>query len=182
MIAEMGYLMYQAALAEPSHYNYTTPFHTIMYTVVMFAGAVVLVIGVGLYACVAARDTEASLGPGLRAGIVWGFGLSFILTFVLASYMSGQPSRFVGVPPLDAQTVPLLGWSLDVGDFRPSHFLSLHAMQALPLLGLIVDRNRMAEPLRTIRIAAALYTALTLALFVQALGGLPVVSFVSFTA
>lgn len=174
MTAEMAYLMYQAALAEPSHYNYSTPFHTFMYTVVMFAGALILMSGVGIYAYVAAKDATVDLSPGQRTGVIWGFALSFFLTSVLATYMSGQPSRFVGTPPLDAQALPLLGWSLHVGDFRPSHFLSLHAMQALPLIGWGIDRCRSARPERGVRIAAGLYTALTLGLFVQALAGLPI--------
>jgi len=176
MMAEMGYLMYQAALAEPSHYNYATLFNTIMYTVVMFVGALLLVVGIGIYAVVVAKDADADFSPGLRLGVVWGCALSCGLTLVLATYMSGQPTRFVGAPSFDAQTLPLLGWSLEVGDFRPSHFFALHAMQVLPVLGGVLDRCHIAQPTRHMRIAAALYAALTLGLFVQALAGLPLFS------
>lgn len=177
MFAEMGYLMYQAALAEPSHFNHATPFHAFMYTVVMFVGALLLVTGIGIFGYAAARDTAADLSPGLRAGVIWGFALSFVFTLVLASYMSGQPTRLVGTPPSDPQTVPFLGWSLNVGDFRPSHFLSLHAMQVLPLLGWALDRYGISNPQFMIRMAALLYATLTLGIFAQALLGLPLTAF-----
>jgi hypothetical protein len=80
----------------------------------------------------------------------------------------------VGVPSAGAAEIPLLGWSGQVGDLRPAHFLALHAMQVLPLLGWWLDRR--GQPARkTVWTVAAVYAALTLAVFVQALMGLPLV-------
>lgn len=69
--------------------------------------------------------------------------------------------------------LPHFGWSGVTGDLRPAHFAAFHAMQALPLLGLWLDRRGDRAPLRAVRIAAGLYGALTLAIFAQALMGLP---------
>ena len=66
-----------------------------------------------------------------------------------------------------------MGWSASVGDLRPAHFVSLHAMQALPLLGVWTDRQGKGAGL--VKIAAVVYAAITLALFVQALMGSPLI-------
>ena len=73
-----------------------------------------------------------------------------MLTLVTAGALSSNGGHFVGVPGAGAGTVPLFGWSTSVGDLRPAHFLALHAMQALPLLGWLADRSgwrRVAVPL-----------------------------------
>ncbi len=134
-----------------------------MYTL-MGIGAVALVLGIGVVGVLAWRDRAARFGPALRLGVGLGFVLSAGLTFVIAGYLGGNGSHFVGTPSPGAAAVPWLGWSLEVGDLRPAHFLALHAMQALPLLGLWLDRRWAA---------AAAYAGLTAAVFVQALMGLP---------
>jgi hypothetical protein len=60
-----------------------------------------------------------------------------------------------------------------VGDIRPAHFLALHAMQVLPLVGVWFDRNGFGvQPLRWVALA---YAALTAAVFAQALSELPLI-------
>lgn len=175
LIAEMAYIIYQAALAEASHFNFSTPFHSFMYTTVMFFGALALVAAIGIYGVAAGLDKKANLTPGLRWGVVWGFLLSFVLTVIVAGYMGGQSGHHVGTPSPDAARLPFLGWSGEVGDLRPAHFLSLHAMQVLPLIGWLVDRQGLAHPRVTISAAAVVYTGLTLAIFAQALAGQPLI-------
>ena len=169
-LAEMAYLFVQAARGEASHFNVSTPMHTALYQL-MGVGAVLLVTMPLLVARAAAQD--GTLGRGLRAGIVWGTGLSFGLTLIVAGYMSSQSGHHVGVASDAARALPLLGWSGEVGDLRPAHFLSLHAFQALPLLGLWLDRRGMDA--RLMRGAALLWAVLTLAVFAQALLGLPLI-------
>lgn len=174
-LAEMAYMIFQAAQVQHSHFNLETPFTAFMYTVVMAVGAVSLVAGVGIIGWLAARDTGAQLGDGLRSGVAWGFGLSFILTLIVAGYMSSGTGHFVGLHPDGAPTIPLLGWSGVTGDLRPAHFASLHAMQFLPLLGLWLDRRKRTGQRRIVVIAAFCYAILTLGLFAQALLGMPMV-------
>ena len=174
-LSEMAYMTYQAALAEPSHFNVTTPFNLFMYQVVMAGGAVALVLGVALIGWIAHRDSAADLGDGLRAGIFLGFVLTFVLTVVTAGYLSVNGGHFVGLHPDGAAVLPLFGWSGATGDLRPAHFAALHAMQVLPLLGLLLDRRGDRTPVMKVGIGAALYTALTFALFAQALLGMPMI-------
>lgn len=174
-LSEMAYITYQAALAETSHFNLSTPFNVMMYQVVMAGGAVLLVLSVGLIGGLVKLDRGAALGAGLREGVFLGFVLTFILTMITAGYLSNNGGHFVGIHPDGGPVLPLFGWSGVTGDLRPAHFAALHAMQALPLLGLWLDRRGGQNPVRSVRIGACLYVALTFALFGQALMGLPLI-------
>ncbi|MDZ7906481.1 MAG: hypothetical protein U5N55_12435 [Cypionkella sp.] len=169
---EMIYIAAQAAQGLGSHYNLGDWYHQIMYGL-MGLGAVSLVVGTALVGWVALRDTDARLGSDLRFGVGVGFILSCVLTLITAGALSSMAGHFVGTPPAGAAVIPLFGWSAAVGDLRPAHFLALHAMQAIPLLAWIVQGRSMARG--WIIGGAAAYTALTMALFVQALMGLPMV-------
>jgi hypothetical protein len=174
-LSEMAYMMYQAGRAEASHFNVGTPFHRFMYEGVMAAGAVSLVVGVAVIGWLAKRDRDAELGDGLRTGIWLGFLLTFILTMITAGYLSFVGGHHVGLHPEGAPTLPLFGWSGVTGDLRPAHFAAIHAMQALPLLGLWLDRRGGGNAVRTVRLAALGYSAVTLAVFAQAIMGLPLI-------
>ncbi|GAB5448541.1 hypothetical protein [Gymnodinialimonas sp.] len=174
-LSEMAYMMYQGGRSEASHFNLSTPFNEFMYSVVMAAGAVALVVGVGVIGWLAKRDKDADLSPALREAIWLGFLLTFVLTMIVAGYMSSGSTRFVGVHPEGAPTLPLVGWSGVTGDLRPAHFASLHAMQALPLLALWLERGGQVGSVTTIRWASMGYAAVTLAVFAQALLGLPLI-------
>jgi hypothetical protein len=170
---EMAYIGGRAGSGLASHYAVGTPMEALLYAL-MGVGAVTLVVGIAVIGWLAGRDAAAELGPGLRLGVRWGFAMSAMLTLVTAGYLSSNSGHFVGVPSAGAAVFPLLGWSGEVGDLRPAHFLALHAMQVLPLLGWLLDRR--GKPARkTVHTAAAVYAALTLAVFVQALMGLPLV-------
>ena len=174
-LSEMAYMTYQAALAAPSHFNVATPFNRMMYETVMAGGAVSLVASVALIGWLVKRDQTANLGPGLRAGIFIGFTMTFVLTMITAGWLSVNGGHFVGLHPEGGAVLPLFGWSGVTGDLRPAHFAALHAMQALPLLGLWLDQRGGRNPVRAVRIGAALYGALTFAVFGQALMGLPLI-------
>jgi len=175
MITEMGYMIFQAAQGKASHFNAATPFEAFMYYTVMAAGAVALTLAISVYAWAVWRDRGVALSPGLRAGLLWGFPLSTVLTLVVAGTMSAGTGHHVGMP-LTGAALPLVGWSAEVGDLRPAHFFSLHAMQMLPLLGLALDLGGMARPGRVMAVAGIGYAALTLAVFAQALAGLPLIA------
>ena len=178
-LSEMAYIIYQGARVEASHFNMSTPFHEVMYTVVMAVGAVALVLGVAVIGWVARRDADAALTPALREAVWLGFGLSFVLTMIVAGYMSNNTGHHVGLHPAGAPVLPLFGWSGVTGDLSPAHFLSLHAMQVLPLLALWLDgrddERGDARRVRRVRLAAGGYAVLTLGVFAQALMGLPLI-------
>lgn len=171
-LAEMVYMMYQASRGEASHFNLSTPFNALMYSTVMGLGAVLLVLCIGIIGWLVKRDVDATLSNGLREAIWLGFLISFVLTMIVAGYMSSSTGHFVGTHPEGAPVVPLLGWSGVTGDLRPAHFLSLHAMQVLPLMVLVLQ-GRMS--VSSVRLSAIGYSVLTFAVFGMALAGVPLI-------
>ena len=165
-IAEMAYVIFQAAQAQHSHFNDTTSFHTAMFSL-MGLGAVVLIALPVVIAWCAKRNS--AFGPATQSGIWWGAIISFVLTVIIGGYLGGNGSHFVGNQSNPELALPFFGWSTEVGDLRPAHFLSLHALQVLPLIGLWADRTDQGIPI--IWAAGFIYSALTVALFIQALSG-----------
>jgi hypothetical protein len=172
-LAEMAYIAVQAGRALPSHFYLVTPFYQAMYTA-MAVGATALVFGIAAVGWLACRDSGAAFGPATREGVLWGFTLFALPLLVVAFALGGNGGHHVGVHPAGGATVPLFGWSLVTGDLRPAHFLALHAMQAIPLAGLAADRLGLGR--FWVRVAAAVWLVLTLAVWAQASAGLPLIA------
>ena len=70
------------------------------------------------------------------------------------------------------------GWSTEHGDLRVPHFIGLHAVQALPLLVLLLARAGIgrAQRERLMLIAGPSYAALWVILLIQALRGVPAIA------
>ena len=170
---EMAYIASRAGMGLHSHFAVGTALEALLYSL-MGVGALALVLGIAVIGWLVGRDTEARLGPSLRQGVVWGFGLSALLTLITAGYLSSNGGHFVGVPSAGAAVIPGVGWSAEVGDLRPAHFLALHAMQVLPLMGWWWDRKVLPGRGR-MRVLALVYGLATFAVFGQALAGLPLI-------
>lgn len=170
---EMAYIAAQAARQEASHFNGSSAFHEMMYGL-MGLGATILMVAIAVVGIAGWLDRGARFAPGLRLGLGLGFGLTVVLTSWVAGELAGNDGRYIGVPTEGGPRVPVLGWSMEVGDLRPAHFLALHAMQVLPVAGILVDR--FALPARTTWIVAVLYAILTVLVFLQALQGVPLIS------
>ena len=169
-IAEMTYLFFQAAQAQHSHFNETTSFHSVMYSL-MGVGAVALVAMPVLIAWHAKGDI--AFGPATQLGIWWGAIISCTLTVIVGGYLGSNGSHFIGHQSDPKLILPFFGWSTEVGDLRPAHFLSLHALQFFPLIGLWADRT--GKGIVTLWIAGFFYSVLTVSIFTQALFGKPLI-------
>ncbi|MEM8742037.1 MAG: hypothetical protein AAGE13_11160 [Pseudomonadota bacterium] len=171
-VAELGYIFVQAAAQQHSHFNLATPFHAAMYSA-MGIGAVLLTAGAAVIGVLVARDRTAQLGAGLRLGVALGLIGGTVLTILVAGYLGGNGGHYVGQHPAGGSVVPVFGWSLETGDLRPAHFLALHMMQAVPLIGLALDRIAPARAGLLAILAAIGWTGLTLIVFAQAVAGQP---------
>ncbi len=173
---EILYITLQAARGRASHFNDSTPFEAMAYSV-MGAGAALLVLSslvIGIYILLRPSPTATA---GLRLGGGWGLVLGSVATlftaFALGSGEIGGPGHWVGGAKTDLGGLPLFGWSRTGGDLRVPHFFATHIMQALPILGLAVDRfaPRFARP--GIALGAVLSIAVVGGTFVQAVQGRP---------
>ncbi|MSO69910.1 MAG: hypothetical protein EXQ98_06510 [Alphaproteobacteria bacterium] len=174
LFVEIGYMMLQAARQEASHFNVSTSLHAFMYYGVMATGAVLIVAAAAGVGWAAWRDREAALGPATRLGVVVGLIGGSVLTLIFAGFMSQNLSHQFGSPADPSMALPITGWSTETGDLRTSHFFATHAMQVLPLFGMLLDRLwPQSSTRRFVVFASAIWFALSVAIFVQALAGRP---------
>ena len=172
---EVLYIAWQGALGQASHFNIASPFHAAMYGL-MGLGAVVLsgaslALGVVIW-----RSDAYALSAALKKAIVQGLVLSFVLGTVFGAYMSAQPGgHWVGGASTDAGGLPLFHWSRSGGDLRVAHFFGLHALHFVPAFAVLLLTVGMSQRLtsRLVTLFSAVLTLLCIAVFVQALGGLP---------
>lgn len=168
---EMLYMTTMAAMALPSHFNVSTPFHALMYSLMGF-GAVCMVLVLGWLAALVARQN--SLSNPLVLAVVLGLVLTLLLGGGFGGYLGGAGSHWVQAPATDADGLALFNWSRAGGDLRVAHFFGMHAMQALPLFALLLP-VRWPQHVKTALVIgfAAAYSAFSTVTFVQAVQGQP---------
>jgi hypothetical protein len=128
---EVVYITYQASLGEGSHYNTTDAMRAILFGL-MAVAAVGLVASQAWLAWLIWKQQRAMrLTPTILA-VLLGLVLTFVLSTVSGFMLGGkQPPAGVGLP--------VVGWHT-WQDFRPAHFLAVHAQQFIPLAGIIAQR------------------------------------------
>ena len=153
---EIVYITLMAALGQASHFNFSSPLHIAMYSL-MGAGAMAMTATQPLLALQIVRHARPGLAPAWRDGVVMGL----VMTFVLGSGGGGvlsamQPPAGSGLPSVD--------WHSSA-DLRPAHFLGLHAQHFFPLVGALMALHMP----RTGRHALALFVVIYVALWVWAM-------------
>ncbi|MET7419001.1 hypothetical protein [Dactylosporangium sp. NPDC005555] len=193
--AEMTLVVLQAVRGRPSHFNNSTPFDETVWT--LMGNMVVVLWTASLVAAIVVAFQRGG-DPVLRSAARLGFALS--LAGMLVAFLMTGPTAEQGaaldrgevVGTIGAHSVgvadggpamPVTGWSTTGGDLRIPHFVGIHALQALPLLALLLAaaaRRRPGGPLASQRVArgfvraAALgYAGLIALLTWQALRGQP---------
>ena len=172
---ELLYIALQAGRGVASHYNMSTPLYGALYGA-MGVGALLLVFCPQLLAFGILENHRAHsrtpLEPwGLSVAI--GLSLSCVLGGLAGVVLSAQSGHF-GDATSGGVTVPGLGWSRVVGDFRVAHFFGLHALQIIPAMGFAVSQWMGVQwARRGIWIGSGLYAVWVLVAFVQAVWGRP---------
>ncbi len=174
---EQACIFMQAARGTISHFNVRSAFDAAVFSMM----GLMIVVNTVAVAYVAQRFWRG--GAGVPAPYLWGVRLG-LLIFLLASLegfvMIGLSSHSVGVAD-GGPGLPLINWSTRGGDLRVAHFVGLHALQVLPLLGYVFSTQfvaaRLRRPALWVCALGALYGGASALLFVQALSGLPLFSF-----
>ena len=169
MAVEMAVIFVQAARGTTSHYNNSSALNAILFGLMgVFILVNTLLSAWALYLAWRHRPH----GP---AGYVWGLRLGllvFLVGSVLGGFMIHNNQHTVGAPD-GGPGLPGLGWSTRAGDLRAAHFLGMHALQALPLLGWALSRWAPRRAALLTWAGAGLYAGAVAALFVLALAGRP---------
>ncbi len=144
---ELVVITVQAARGVPSHFNTSSPLNGLLFTV-MGAAITVVWVAFGYLTWRSFRQpfAERAMGWGIRLGLlgmVIGSGLGFLMPrptpAQLESMKAGRPTPAIGAHavgvPDGGPGLPVTGWSTEGGDLRAPHFIGMHALQVLPLLG-----------------------------------------------
>lgn len=200
LVLELALIVIQAARGRASHFNVATLWDGAVFTVM--GTAIALQTLAALTAAVALWRqplADPALGWGMRLGLaiaVVGASSGGLMTAPTSEQMAQMVAQR-GVTRSGQHTVgapdggPGLwgtGWSREHGDLRVPHFVGLHAMQALPLVGWLLVRRRrrmgvasnsaldVQADVRVVFAAAVSYVALFVALLTQALRGASVIA------
>ena len=169
MAVEQAAIFGQAARGTTSHYNAATAFDGVLF------GLMGLFIMINTLMTLWALYLAWRHRPRGAPGLVWGLRLGLLL-FVAGSLIGGVMIHLnqhtVGAPD-GGPGLPGLGWSTRAGDLRAAHFMGMHALQALPLLGGALSRWRPRQAALLTWAGAALYAGAVAGLFALALAGRP---------
>lgn len=177
---ELSYIIIQAAKGRRSHFNFETPIENALYGL-MGIGAFFLVLISFLVGIMIWRYGYKD-NSGLRYGAIIGLIAGSVLTLIFAGFMSTDPTYIKQKLTLEASVIPYLGWSKVTGDYKPAHFVATHMMQLLPLIGMWLDKAKLGNKLSNLMgkknatvLFAFIFITLAIALFVQALYGIPLI-------
>jgi hypothetical protein len=174
MIAEMLLIGMQAARGESSHFNISTNFNAMVFAAMgNFIGINSLI---NLYVMILFFVRKVNLNQPMlhawRAGLLL-FFLGGISGGLMVSNMAHTISAADGGAGL-----PFVNWSTEHGDIRVAHFFTMHGLQLIPIFTSLVIIKYVKTEIQNLATIGffVIYAALGLALHLQALAGLPLLS------
>lgn len=193
---EIVVLIIQAARGQAMHFNISTPLNTALWsimtiTIFVFFGITI----VGFILILRQKIADRSLMHSIRWGfaiMLLGLALGFLMPRPTPDQMAilqagGQPEMIgahtVGAPD-GGPGIPFTGWSTEHGDLRIAHFVGLHGLQVIPLIGwslLGLSKRRenwftSKQRLQIVWISALAYLAIVLLVTWQALRGQSIIA------
>ncbi len=191
-VVELALLTLQVVRGVRSHFNVSTPFDSAIFSIMGILIVVVWLMTLLTAALVMRQKfTDPVFAWSLRLGLLVsavGMVLAFLMPRPTPEQLAvmqagGAPvelgAHAVGVPD-GGPGLPFVGWSTEGGDLRVPHFIGMHGLQVLPVLGLVV--NRAFATLSARRRIALMFTGglgylgLILALTWQALRGQSIIA------
>jgi hypothetical protein len=172
MIGENLAIAGQAARGVRSHFNADSVIDELIFTFmgVLILANTLLVAWLLVWHCAHRIPT----GEGVRWGIRWGL-ITMLVASAVGGLMVAHQGHTVGLPDGGAG-LPFLNWSTRAGDLRAGHFLGMHGIQILPLLGSAVDQSGSPRAWLLVAVAAIALLTVTVLATLQALGGKPLVA------
>ena len=189
-VLEVAIIDLQAWRGTTSHFNVSTPLDGVLFGVMGLAIVTQTLSSVAVVVALWKQQfSDRTLGWALR------LGMTLTIVGALTGGLMTRPTsaqladaRATGrITTAGAHTVggvdggpglPVTRWSREHGDLRVPHFIGLHAVQALPLIAIVLRRWRRSETVRVrvILAAAASNASLFLLLLLGALRGHSIVA------
>ena len=191
LLIELVIITGAAAAGITSHFNVSTPFNTVLWSI-MAASIGTLWVATFVVSIILFRNSlgDRARTLAIRAGALIalaGMALAFLMTGPTAAQLDDWQgiagAHTVGLAD-GGPGLPLLGWSTVAGDLRIPHFIGMHALQAIPLALILIElaARRIAVlrdvdvRYRLVAIVSATYVAVLAVLTWQALRGQSIVA------
>ncbi len=167
MAGENVLIAMQAYRGTTSHFNETSVFDGAVFSAMglLIMLNTVAAVALLMYFFRSPAPMPRAVLAGIRLGLV-----IFLLASGVGGMMVANKGHAIGVPD-GGPGLPIVNWSTDGGDLRIAHFIGLHALQALPLLGWFFSRKAQGAGVLTVRLAALALTIIFAWTLAQAMGG-----------
>lgn len=168
---EISWISWQAGQGLDSHFNNSTLFYGVMHGLMGLFALLLTATTLPLALEIHRRPAEG-VRADLRAAVVAGLVLTFLLGTAMGGYMAANLGHSVGI---EGGRVPVFGWNRSGGDLRIAHFMGIHAEQAIPLIAACAGLAGFSQAVRW-RIlvgGTGLFVVVTIAVFAQAVAGRP---------
>lgn len=176
-----------AAIGERSHFNVATPFHIWMWS--MMAAAIAAAwVATFLFGTTLWKSRKMS--AEIRLAVRWALGIGLAGMGIAFTMTTPQPNQttadgwegIAGAHTVGAADggagLPFVGWSIEAGDLRVSHFFGLHGLQVIPLAAILltVAVNSYSRRIAAINAIGLFYSGFVIVTYIQALRGESIVS------
>lgn len=152
MYIEQICITFQAARGVTSHYNIDSGFDGAVFAIMGICIALNTILDTVVFGLLVLVPL-----PTLATGVLWGIRLGLMM-FIAAGFegslMIMHQGHTYGAPD-GGPGMPWSNWSREYGDLRVAHFIGLHSLQILPMVGLLADRVLKANTLRAVAVTAA---------------------------
>lgn len=154
LMVENSLIIMQVLRGTASHFNMSTVFDGVIFstmgTLIFILAFLNLAVAIRL---VFQKMEDRVFGWSLRLGLlatVAGMLVAMLMTSPTSAQLE-HVAKTGEMPVVGAHSVgvadggpglPLVGWSTEGGDLRIPHFIGLHAMQIIPLVGWLLTRRR----------------------------------------
>ena len=167
-VVEITLIAGQAVRGVESHFNTSTLLDTAVYAVMGLTVYAMMALVALLLVRSWRREFDAA------PAFAWGIRLG-LAVFVLGALEGAAMVKIGAHAAVSGPELAVLGWQLD-GAFRVAHFVGLHGLPVLPLVGYLASvggvRGRVERPVRLVALIGGAHGALLLVTFAHALAPL----------
>ena len=165
MMIEMIIISFQSARGQQSHFNVSTPFNGILFSI-MGASITIFTLWTAYICVLFLLQKEFTISKTYLLSIR--LGLILFVLFALEGWvMVGNLGHSVGGRD-GSPGLPFMNWSKNYGDLRVSHFFGMHSFQILPFVGYYFARKNIQ-----VILFAIIYFLFVTILLAEAIYGLP---------